>query len=808
MYKFIQRKKKVLLAVFGVLLMIVFIIPSTAKYANDRESTTVGKVGDEKITAGELSGAANDLRSLSQALFKGEINVEPKARQLLQFSQMSGGMSPSRIMAFTQMSWSDPDVQLVAALLMLREQPLAFAILQKEAKLAGVEAPESDVDKYLVSTNPNQTTVDEELKQPLRRLLTVLMNFNRVNGQSKITLPQVMNDVASRQEAMLNIVEFKAEDFLSTIPNPPDAEIETAWRKYAAEPADSARTAMSAVRFGYLIPDKAKLQYVKLPIDRLRNAALHMLSNDDLVAIDRIAIDHYSKNPDEFSTPAFNERDLIAGPFTKPSTQATSKPAAKPFREVQDDLRRKVLAGTLQIDPSLPADYREGLEAVKKKYLASIDQLRQKYVDRLTADFKKHEKGEPIMLEAVPASRSTTQPSTQPATQPEAEPTTAPVAQPAPPFESVAYLEAVFQNVLDVATKGQSLTPPVKKKGKIDPHAVASESDELEPLGRSLEDKWYTKSDLNQVPGIGSAAAGGDRFTDVAMRTIPTSATQPSTQPTTGGATQPTTAPTTMVSTTTGPTTNPSTNPTTNPSTQPAGPVVGPLGKSAWAMYQPSPLLKTGAEDDAYVFRLTGFEPQRVPPLDEVREKIIADMKLNQAFIAAHNKAESVYKEVLKQKESSPNKGLEDMAKLMSEKVIVAGPINREFPIVLGYEDLTERAAVEVLVRTTTGFWNGPQLISPGLIHEATTKNPHPLQVIDLKPAKRTVIVEIRNIVRGWSKEEDYAKQREQLQNLMFASQFLEPPRAQKEPRSIADVWFNPDEVKHRTGYQATGSGG
>ena len=54
MYKLIQRNKKALLAVFGVLLMIVFLMPAGMKGSSGSSGATYGKMGDQKIPLKEI----------------------------------------------------------------------------------------------------------------------------------------------------------------------------------------------------------------------------------------------------------------------------------------------------------------------------------------------------------------------------------------------------------------------------------------------------------------------------------------------------------------------------------------------------------------------------------------------------------------------------------------------------------------------------------------------------------------------------------------------------------------------------------
>lgn len=747
MHKFIQRNKKKLLAVFGVLLMIVFIIPTTAKNFS-HDDVVIGKIGDEKISSQDVRRAQQDLQTLQR----------PLLQLMFQDRRMTG---PVAMM-----------YQIVAQ---CREKPSIYVVLQKEAQAAGVVVPESEVDDYMQRLGVTGQA-QEDMKGALQRLLSVQLNYDRVASRVKVTLPEVMNGIAQQQRPTLNVMEFKAEDFMASAPNPPEEEIVKAWQKYGGVSPEAAGGALQVVKFGYLIPEKVKLQYIKLPLDRLQSAAFHLLSESDLVAIDRVAVLYYSKH----------EKDFLKAP-TDSSTKPATAPAVKPFREVQDDLRRRTLLGELQPDESTPAEYKEALEAVKQHFKKSIDQLEQRYIDRLNADFQAHQKGEPILLDAVPAAPST-QPSTQPAAQPAA------ARQEAPPFESVAYLEAVFNNVLEIAERSQ---PSVSLKGKdgLPPPSEDVDPAGPQPLARRLEGHWYSKTDLNQLQGISGASAGNDRFAEIALRTVPTensAATQPSTAPSAAApATVPAASPATAPSATS-PASEPATGPTTTaataPTTNPTGLVAGPTGKSAWAMFQPSPLLKSGEDADAYVFRLTAYEPQRVPELKDVREQIVKDLKTMQAFKQAHDKAESIYKEVLKRKDEG--KGLSYMADMMGTKVITTGPLMPGQTRILGYDDLKDPLAAQILAGS-----------AHALLQKVTLSDMHPLQVIDLPPARRTVVAEIRDVERGWLAEQDYSQARGILQTLQSNSQMLD-----RQP--LLDRWLNPDEVTRRTGYQATGRGG
>ncbi len=65
MYKFIKNNQKKMLAVFGVLLMIVFVIPSSFKNSRERTRRAIGKIGDTPVYDEDLKQLTDEWRILS-----------------------------------------------------------------------------------------------------------------------------------------------------------------------------------------------------------------------------------------------------------------------------------------------------------------------------------------------------------------------------------------------------------------------------------------------------------------------------------------------------------------------------------------------------------------------------------------------------------------------------------------------------------------------------------------------------------------------------------------------------------------------
>jgi hypothetical protein len=728
MHNFIQRNKKKLLALFGVLLMIVFILPSTFRGQTSRD-VPAGTVGGVRLSAADLEHAARELRALG-------------------------------IVSQTSLTESQ-DAQIMSVLYgQYHDKPITYLLLQKEAEAAGV-VPSADAVDNLAADIQNvakATGLEVVPHDVARHFLQVTANLDRAQGRVKVTVPEVLAVVAARQQPTANVVEFRADEFLPRVATASPEAVEAAYNRYAAvepRPLSASLAATQPVAFGYLRPTRVKLQYLQIPKAKLGEAAVAALSPDDLYDLDRVAVGYYKANPQEFEVKV--DEKLFYGPTTSPTVRR--------FGSVRDDIRRKLLlTKDAQPAPDTSAELTAKFQALRAKVDKRIDELRAQVADRLAADYRVHEKGEPVSFTPLPA----TQPA---ATAPGAtaagttQPATAAATRPAT-FESPEYLDAVLAAVVGKPS------PDTKPSADGKPGVAATDAGAR--FAKALDDKWYTAAALNEAEGINLASAGGDTFAALAVRAGPPQA--PATLPADA---QPTTGPAATTPPATGPaTTAVATIPATAAAAAPAS---RPAARSAWALYQPSPVLVSGSSGDAFIFRLTAHEGERVPALSEVREVIERDLKLNEAYAQAGKDAQTLL-EAARSTTARPEGGLPHVAEMTGRKVIVVGPLDPQFPGVPGY------AAAD----PTSGELLRASIMS--LVGKASTVQPHPTTTVGLAAASKVLAVELRTIERGWMKDRDFIEQREIAQRV----------RQNQERRLVLD-WFSPDAVAKRTNYVPAG---
>lgn len=712
MYKFIQRKKTLLLAIFGVLLMIAFLLPiGFGQMQTNQDDIVVGRVGDEPLTVGERRQAISDLDAMRF------IEPAPQAPEM-QFMQRSTNFAP-----LFKLAESNPFGQGGRVAAMLIQSPETYALLQREAKAAGIQPDPNTVEELFETYYRNSPSIKraedaQYFRGVIERFLLVRDHYMRVLGNVKPTRPQALQSIIGQQQPTVNIAEFPATDFLAEAPAPTEEQIVAHYNKYAAVTAlpQFSLAATQPVQFGYRAKDRVKLQYLELPAADLAVAAMKSLKPVDLVALDSVAYAYFIANQELFqTTPATQPATAPAtGPATNPATQPATVPAAKPttrpFAEVRGDIRRKILANEVVAATASAEDVAAAAQT-RQKVDAAAEAIRKALRDRLEKDYK----------DAV-------------------------AAKDLARIEKVDYLETVANDI----QKAHGLRPAVK----------------------SLASDFLTPSDLSALPGIGLASADDLPFSVIATK----HATEIKPEGPEMPKTQPATAPATTTATT---------NPSTAPSTQPAKLTVEPTkpAKSALALLEPSPLLKD-FQGNAYVFRLTAFEGEHVPTLDQVRDAIVKDLKLVAAYDLARKRANIVREGAGSAAGSSPIGGLPIVAPPVKE----VGPISMDNEArqvrIPGY-DVSDPAVQQALLRGVSQ-----------LLTAARADVPHPCVVVELPSKQKVLAVELRGLEKPWTAEEDA---RMQTQLLTIArNQFIQNPEVQEALLS----WFEPEAVATRMNYK------
>lgn len=353
MYKFIKNNQKKMLAVFGVLLMIVFIIPSSAKYSHERSRRAIGKIGNTPVYDDEKRLLTDEWAMLKR------VSVRlPFVNELI-FPQ---GIPP-QYQQFMQPDYRPQTVPFTYKLGMLARQidehPELYLLLKLEADRQGIQVAEDQVRSLIVNEFRGDYS-DARLVSTARNFLLVQALYDRVANTVMVSQPVWQHAVNDRfQNVQLAVAEFTVDAMRHAVPAPTTQQIQQQFEKFQHVDPDAAqKPAEDPLGFGYQVPTRVKIQYLKVP-----HKAVVELARGDKTAYDWevAARQYYYNHESDFNrpppkvspttqpttVPATNPS--AAAPSTQPSTQPVAAappatgPSTRPFAEVQEEIMSKLL---------------------------------------------------------------------------------------------------------------------------------------------------------------------------------------------------------------------------------------------------------------------------------------------------------------------------------------------------------------------------------------------------------------------------------------------------------------------------------
>jgi hypothetical protein len=299
MYKFMQKNKKKMLAIFGVFLMIVFILPTTVGQ-NQGSDPVVGTVfGDVELRLSREQYA----RQQWQFLLRVPEPFMNDPMQPMLLVQRLGDIAVSEIQA----------------------QPELYALLLAEADYRNVRIGEdqvTDLINLFGTSNPSSPMREPIARDAIRNFLRVQRMFERVASVIKVSEPMSRNALAQVQEISANVVEVPALDFVASVPQPTQEEIQAHFERFKNVDPRASDFKENPLGFGYRYPNRVKLQYLAISYEDVRKSVL--ASRDD----HRWNVDsyrYYMENPQQF-----------------PTTQASTQPTTRPFEEVAEEIKRRI----------------------------------------------------------------------------------------------------------------------------------------------------------------------------------------------------------------------------------------------------------------------------------------------------------------------------------------------------------------------------------------------------------------------------------------------------------------------------------
>lgn len=322
MNKWMQRNRGKLLAVLGVILMVIFILPPAFNRINPGKQV-IAYIGKTPITAVEAMEAESEWKLLDG----GSLVIKPGqiANQSAQFPLATGILGPLAAQQITQHGRDD-----------------MFLLLLREARQMGVQVSTDQVDRVmdacvLVSAPPQGIDV----RTAVEHLLMVRNAFDMVNDAAKVSQPLRQYVLAEQyQNLTVNLVEFTAGPHIQDVPAPTTQQVEEQFAHYKDVIAESVDRTVDPFGFGYKYPTRVQLQYVQVARDQVKTAVTRSRSDYDWEVE---AAKYYQTHPEEFAATEPQTSPASTQAASGPTTQATTGPTTRPFDAVKNEIRDKLI---------------------------------------------------------------------------------------------------------------------------------------------------------------------------------------------------------------------------------------------------------------------------------------------------------------------------------------------------------------------------------------------------------------------------------------------------------------------------------
>jgi len=261
-FTFFRKYNKLILAVGGSLLMVVFLIPSAGDLIGGRPTeSVVGRVGDRALTVGDRRRAASEMQ-LAMRLFD---HADWVRRTMPQ-----GG-----------------------------DSAIVWLLGLEEARRIGVWVGDAEVDARLSEFGVTRDRVasikaqlnisDAFVRQSVRHLLIWERLRNLAVRPAKVSQPEVRQ--LFRQlyaELSGKVVKVEPDYLVEEVEAPTESELADRFRLNRTDAPGEGQYG-----FGYRLPPRVKLEYIAVPLDSIRSS----------IEIDEVdARVYYREHQDEFVT--------------------------------------------------------------------------------------------------------------------------------------------------------------------------------------------------------------------------------------------------------------------------------------------------------------------------------------------------------------------------------------------------------------------------------------------------------------------------------------------------------------------------
>ena len=340
---FFKRNQKKLLAIFSAGLMIAFALPSANSNSKNRD-VVIGSIGKKEITNKDASEARAqwELLRTTFSVMQPERGVD---------GQTTEKPVPFLPLFFAGLLGNQQEGEAVAA--RLHANPELFYLLCREAEATGTVVSNDqiqDIMKNALLMDDNLGGYEERARDAVRSLLLVANASTRAANMVKVSRPFRDQNLATEQPISLNLVEFKAGDYLAAPPAWTEAEKAAKTKALYEQYKNYEPTTRPAndFSFGYKVPNQVRVQYIELPGEAIRKAVTDKITDVEVIK-------YFYKNIALYPAPLGNKpRPGVAATqptalpalskvFTqRPPTTAPSSNQSNYFAEYRDEVTKRL----------------------------------------------------------------------------------------------------------------------------------------------------------------------------------------------------------------------------------------------------------------------------------------------------------------------------------------------------------------------------------------------------------------------------------------------------------------------------------
>jgi len=322
--KWFRKNNKKLLAVFGVLLMVGFLIPSFTGMGNQSRfdgvaGYIIGQDGQEvEISLVQIQRRDVQLRVMRELGLNVLCQFDGQNPPLLCQLPTMGGVGPFPVLAtsllffgdnqyalgvryFLQsqaMNWAKDRQEYERYLEYVNELTaseasrgsLYFLLLADEAHRQGIYATDKQIDQVFEAYRQlvagrrirphniqqvlrNSRMSEAELKQVVGDYLAVVRYGDMVTRQLTVSEPQLrkkIRDQVEQKNVGGTYISFPANMFRDKIDEPSEEELQKHFEKYKQYRPDEIDKEKNPFGFGYLLPDRVQVEYLKVDLSEVK----------------------------------------------------------------------------------------------------------------------------------------------------------------------------------------------------------------------------------------------------------------------------------------------------------------------------------------------------------------------------------------------------------------------------------------------------------------------------------------------------------------------------------------------------------